>query len=173
MSSPRVRRPYADPYLAGAGLGLVLLAALVITGRGLGASGAFASAAAGLTHAALPEQAEASPYFARYLGGAGPWRDWLLFELAGVALGGALSAWLAGRLRGEVERGPHLARRARLLFAFAGGALMGVGAALARGCTSGLALTGGALLGVGAWGFMLAAFAGAYLAAPLLRRSWR
>ena len=33
-------RPYADPYVAGTCLGLVLLAAFVIAGRGLGASGA-------------------------------------------------------------------------------------------------------------------------------------
>jgi hypothetical protein len=166
-------RAYADPYLAGACLGLVLLAALVLTGRGLGASGAFASAAAGLTHAVAPARAEASSYFARYLGGDGPWREWLLFELAGVGLGGFVSARLAGRLRGEVERGPHAARGARLAVGFAGGAIMGVGAVLARGCTSGLALTGGALLGAGAWLFMLAAFAGAYLVAPLAARMWR
>ncbi len=170
MSRPRA---YADPYVAGACLGLVLLAALVITGRGLGASGAFAATAAGLTHAVAPDRAEASATFARYLGGDGPWRDWLLFELAGVAIGGFVSAWLAGRLRGEIERGPHAGRSARLAVAFAGGAVMGVGAVLARGCTSGLALTGGALLSAGAWLFMIAAFAAAYLVAPVARRMWR
>jgi uncharacterized membrane protein YedE/YeeE len=171
--SGRARRPYADPYLAGACLGVVLLAAFVITGRGLGASGAFATTAAGLTRAIAPARAEASPYFARYLADTGPWRDWLLFELAGVALGGFGSAWLAGRLRGDVERGPRARPAARLALGFAGGAAMGVGAVLARGCTSGLALTGGALLSVGAWLFMIAAFAGAYLAAPAVQRMWR
>lgn len=169
----RVPRAYADPYIAGACLGVVLLVAFVITGRGLGASGAFATTAAGLTHAIAPAQTEASPYFARYLAGNGPWRDWLLFELGGVALGGFLSAWAAGRLRGEVERGPRVRTAARLALAFAGGVIMGVGAVLARGCTSGLGLTGGALLGVGAWCFMIAAFAGAYLAARMLIRVWR
>lgn len=167
------RRGYADPYLAGAGLGVVLLAAFVITGRGLGASGAFATAAAGLGQAIAPAYTAAHPYFARYLGGDGPWRDWLLFEIAGVALGGFVSAWLAGRLTGEVERGPRIRPPARLVVGFAGGAVMGVGAVLARGCTSGIALTGGALLSVGAWLFMLAAFAAAALAAPVLRRVWR
>ncbi|MCB1570869.1 MAG: YeeE/YedE family protein, partial [Xanthomonadales bacterium] len=57
--------------------------------------------------------------------------------------------------------------------AFGGGALMGVGAMLARGCTSGQALSGGAVLSVGSWVFMLALFASAYLIAPLLRRLWR
>jgi hypothetical protein len=49
---------------------------------------------------------------------------------------------------------------------------MGVGAKLARGCTSGQALTGGALLSVGSWTFIAGAFAAAYVAAFLLRRLW-
>jgi len=78
----------------------------------------------------------------------------------------------AGRLRRDVEHGAGVGRRARLAAGFAGGAIMGLGAVLARGCTSGLALTGGALLSVGSWLFVLAAFAGAYLVAPLVRRMW-
>jgi uncharacterized membrane protein YedE/YeeE len=169
----RQPRPYADPHLAGAALGAVLLAALVITGRGLGASGAFAAVASGLADAVAPAHAAANPYFARYLAGDGPWRDWLLVEIGGVVVGGAVSAWWAGRLGRGIERGDRIGARARLALGFAGGAIMGVGAVLARGCTSGLALTGGALLSAGAWSFMLAAFAAAYLAAAALRRVWR
>lgn len=166
-------RAFADPYVAGVGLGLVLLASFAIAGRGLGASGAFTTTAAGLTRAVAPARAAASPLFSRYLEGNGPWRDWLLVEIAGVVLGGFVSALLAGRLRAEVERGPRISRRARIALAFGGGSLMGLGAVLARGCTSGLALTGGALLGVGSWIFIGAAFAAAYLASPLLKRAWR
>jgi hypothetical protein len=166
-------RPYADPYFAGVGLGLVLLAAFVVAGRGLGASGAFSSVASGVVGAVDRDAALASPLFARYLAGQGPWREWLLYELAGVFLGGFLSAWLAGRWRRDVERGPRISRRGRLVAALGGGAAMGVGAVLARGCTSGQALTGGALLSVGSWVFMLAAFAAAYAVAPLLRRVWQ
>jgi len=166
-------RPYANPYVAGVALGLVLLAAFVIMGRGLGASGAFASAAAGVVSAVAPARAASSPFFARYLGGAGgPWLDWLVIEIAGVAIGGFLSALVAGRLRVDIERGPGFSPRARLVTAFAGGGVMGLGAVLARGCTSGQALTGGALLSAGSWLFMLAAFTAAYLVAPLARRAW-
>lgn len=154
-------RPYADPYVAGVGLGLVLLAAFVLAGRGLGASGAFAETAA----VVAPKNA----LLARYAGGD----HWLLFELGGVVIGGFLSALFAGRLRLGIDRGPNLGRAPRLAFAFAGGAVMGAGAVLARGCTSGLALTGGALLAVGSWIFMLAAFAAGYALAPLVRRTWR
>lgn len=172
MSSPRAPSAYADPYLAGAGLGLVLLAAFVVVGRGLGASGAFASVAAGSVQALTPEAAAASPLFAHYLGAQGPWLEWQSFQLLGVMLGGAVSAAMAGRLRIAVERPPGLSRGRRLGAAFVGGVVMAIGALLARGCTSGQALTGGALLGVGGWLFLAVAFAAAYALAPLLRRLW-
>lgn len=163
------KRPYSDPYLAGVGLGAVLLAAYVFAGRGIGASGAFTSTAADLVHAVAPQRAAASALFSRYLDGD----RWLLIEIAGVLVGGFVSALLAGRWRAEVERGPRVSRNGRLALAFGGGAFMGLGAVLARGCTSGLALTGGALLSVGSWVFIGAAFAAAYLFAPLVRRAWR
>jgi uncharacterized membrane protein YedE/YeeE len=147
--SARAQR-YSDPYVAGTGLGLVLLASFVLAGRGLGASGAFTTVAAKVINAPNLHQSE-----------------WLLLEIGGVIVGGFLSALFAGRVQWKVER------KSRMSLAFAGGAVMGLGAVLARGCTSGLALTGGALLSVGGWVFMIAAFAGAYMLAPLVRRSWQ
>ena len=149
MSAHGSGRPYADPYLAGVGLGLALLAAFVLSGRGFGVSGAFAP-------------------------GAG--REWIRVEVLGIALGGFVSARLAGRWRREVEKGHTATRTARLALAFGGGTVMAAGAVLARGCTSGQALTGGALLSVGGWLFLGAAFAAAHLTmllAPFLRRAWR
>lgn len=165
--------PYANPYLAGIGLGLVLLVAFVVMGHGIGASGAFGTVAAGVTSAVSPERAEASGYLSRYLDADGPWVDWLLVELIGVLIGGALSARLAGRWQTVVARGPHTPPVSRLAWAAGGGGLMGLGAVLARGCTSGQALTGGALLSLGSWTFMLAAFAGGYALAPVMRRVWQ
>jgi hypothetical protein len=172
MTAPRTPRAYADPYLAGIGLGLVLLAAFVLVGRGLGASGAFASTAAGVVAHVAPEQAQASPLFSHYLGTPGPWLEWLSVELLGVMIGAAISAAAAGRLSVAVERSAGVSRAQRLAFAFGGGVLMAIGAVFARGCTSGQALTGGAVLSVGSWIFLGAAFASAYAFAPLLRKVW-
>ena len=57
-------------------------------------------------------------------------------------------------------------------FAFLGGAFMGYGARLARGCTSGQALSGGAVLSVGSWAFMFAVFGGAYALAYFVKKLW-
>ena len=165
------RRAYADPYLAGVALGAVLLGAFVLTGQGLGASGAFADLAAQAAAQVSPRAAASHPYFAAYLAQGAPWTVWMVVEVAGVISGGFLSAWLSGRLRRDAGEAPT--SRARLSAAVGGGALMGVGAVLARGCTSGQALSGGALLSVGSWVFMGALFAAGFVAAPLVRRLWR
>jgi hypothetical protein len=175
VTSPVTRaapRPYSDPYLTGVVLGLVLLAAFVLVGRGLGATGAFASVAAAAVNAVSPRAADGNVYFADRLPSGGLWREWLVVEIAGVFVGGWVSAALARRLSITVERGAHLSVGGRLARAGAGGAVMGVGAVLARGCTSGQALTGGALLSAGSWLFMIGAFGAAYLAAWLLRSAW-
>jgi uncharacterized protein len=169
-------RPYLDPYVAGVGIGLVLLAAYAIAGRGLGASGAFASVVAAGTAAtvgidAALSSAAVAPYLAD--GIATPVSDWLVLELAGVIAGGFTSAWLAGRTRSVVERGARLAEVPRMSAAIAGGVVMGFGAKLARGCTSGQALSGGALLSTGSWIFIGSCFAAGYLLAPFTRRLWR
>ena len=166
-------KSYANPYLSGFALGLVLLTAFVVMGRGLGASGAFASAASAVSVTVAPEAARSNDYFARYLSGTGgPKIDWLVVELIGVTIGGFASAYFAGRLKRTVERGPRISDNSRLRLAFIGGSVMGIGAVLARGCTSGQALTGGAMLSVGSWLFMGAAFAAAYAVAPLVRKAW-
>ena len=160
-------RPYANPYLAGAGLGLVLLAAFVLTGQGLGASGAFAR-----TAAAVAPRMPGNSWLQSYLSDASALTAPIVLEVAGLIAGGALSAILAGRFRLQVARGPAAGTTSRLLTAAGGGLFMGIGAVLARGCTSGLALTGGALLSVGAWAFMIALFAGSFAVAPLVRKLW-
>jgi hypothetical protein len=169
---PRMPRPYADPYLTGVVLGLVLLAAFVLVGRGLGATGAFASVAASAVNAVSPSAAQGNLFFVERLATGGPWRDWIVVEIAGVFVGGWASAMLARRFRLTIERGASVSVARRLGLAAAGGSLMGVGAVLARGCTSGQALTGGALLSVGSWIFMAGAFAAAYAAAWLMRGAW-
>ncbi len=171
VSTPQA---YWNPYLAGFGLGLVLLAAFVIMGRGLGASGAFSTLVAAAVQAVAPEHAQHNEFYAEYLGSgaASPLKDWLLFEVIGVFAGGFISGVLAGRVRRTVEKGRAISTSGRFCLAFAGGALMGIGAKLARGCTSGQALTGGALLNLGSWAFMMCVFAGAYAMAYFVRRQW-
>ena len=174
-ASDRAAAPYSNPYVAGIGLGLVLLAAFVVMGRGLGASGAINALVAWLVHLVSPAAATGNGFLAGYIGDGSthPLKAWLVFEVLGAAAGAVLSAVLARRMTLTVERGPRASVALRLGLAFLGGMTMAFGAALARGCTSGQALTGGALLNLGSWAFMLSVFGGAYAVAWLFRFEWR
>lgn len=163
--------PPRNPYLAGVFLGLTLLAAYLILGTGLGASGGVARLAAWLEHGLVPARVEASAYFGAYF--PAPLAYYLVFMLAGIFLGGLLSAAGGGRLRLKVERGPTASRSRRLFLALAGGVLSGFAARLAQGCTSGQGLSGGALLLTGSAIFLVSLFVAGYLTAWLFGRQWR
>ncbi len=167
-----MKKPYWSPYLAGVGIGLTLLASFYVLGSGLGASGAFSRGAAALVHAAVPDYVESHPYWKSYFAEGGPLKDWMTFLVIGTFVGGLLGAITGRRLERGVEKGPRISTRNRFVLAFAGGALTGVAARLARGCTSGQALSGGAELALGSWAFMLAVFAGGYAMAWFVRRQW-
>lgn len=168
-------RPFWNPYVAGVALGCVLLASFLVMGHGIGASGAANRLAIGAAYVAAPDAVSRNDYFAGYVGpGRNVLDDWLVFEVLGVFLGGAVGAYSAGRMRRGIQMGPRpMAPWARLGLALLGGILMGVAARLASGCTSGQALTGGSLLSLGSWAFMMMVFVGGYLFAPLVRRQWR
>lgn len=166
-------KAYMNPYLAGIGLGLTLLLAFVLVGRGLGASGAMMRFTSWLMSLVSSAHVNANAYFAKYAGeGVNPFKNWLVFEVIGVIVGGFLSGLLAGRLKFQTGRGPNISDKGRWIFAFLGGGLMGFGARMAYGCTSGQALTGGATLALGSWAFMFSVFAGGYAFAYFVRRQW-
>ncbi|MEO9484443.1 MAG: YeeE/YedE thiosulfate transporter family protein [Ekhidna sp.] len=167
-------QPYWNPYASGVGLGLVLLAAFVVMGRGIGASGAMTSVVATGVQVVSESHAEANSFYAGYLGDGTihPLKDWLVFEVLGVLLGGFISGKLAHRTKIKIEKGAAISNKRRLLFAFIGGIIMAFGTKLARGCTSGQALTGGAMMNVGSWLFMITLFVGAYAVAGFVKRLW-
>lgn len=177
MSDQRSAAPappeYTNPYLAGLMLGIALLAAFVLVGRGLGASGAFTRTEAAALEVVAPDYAHEHVYWKKYTTGSkGPLDDFLIYQALGMILGGLVSASLAGRARREILRGPRISKRARLALALGGGAIAGFGARLAGGCTSGLALTGGATLSLAGWLFMFTFFAAGFAGAALVRRQW-
>lgn len=161
-----------SPYIAGAGLGLTLLATFVIAGWGLGASSAF-SLLTGVGLGKLsPEYARSLEYFSRYLNVQAPLKDWVLFEIGGLFLGALFSALIGGNFKLVFDKSESMKSRTRLLTAFGGGIVIGFASRLARGCTSGVALSGGAELAIAGWIFVIAMFIGGFIAAALFRRLW-
>lgn len=166
---------YLNPYIGGVLLGLVLLAANYISGRGLGASGAVKSAIVATVDATLPKHSENALFYKEYHeshSAGSPLKSWLVFEMLGVLVGGFLSGAIAGRLKLKTEHSPRISSNRRLIFALAGGILFGFGSQMGRGCTSGSALSGMAVLSVGGIVTMAAIFGTAFAFAYFFRKNW-
>lgn len=166
--------PYMNPYLAGALLGLLLLATIYITGRGLGASGAVKSVTVAAVETVAPEHAQTAVFYQEYGGehSGNPLKNWLVFEVIGVLIGAFVSGLIANRLDFKLEHGPRSTTRIRIAGALIGGLLWGVGSQLGRGCTSGAALSGMAVMSTGGIITMFAIFGGAYGFAYFFRKFW-
>lgn len=169
----RETKPYVHPYKGAILLGLVLFGAFFITGSGLGASGGINRLLVVIEDAFYPDHIDRTAYLASMAGGeTNPLDSWVVFVTIGLVIGGFTSGLVNGRLNITTNRGPHVPVKVRWVMAFIGGAFMGYGARLARGCTSGQALSGGSVLSVGSWVFMFAVFASAYALAYFVRKLW-
>lgn len=166
-------RAIINPYLGGAMLGVVLFLAFYITGNGLGASAAISHVQVAILKVFNSSQVDRTAYFSEIGGGnRNPLAHPGVVMLLGTFVGGMVSGLAGRRFRPETRRGPRISVTGRWALAFVGGAIMGFGARMARGCTSGQALSGGAVLSVGSFAFMFAVFGGAYALAYVLRRVW-
>ena len=73
-----VRKRYMNPYLAGTLLGIVLLLAMIVSGRGLGASGGFKYCVVSVVNAVSPSHIENSAHYSKYFeDGKKPITNWL------------------------------------------------------------------------------------------------
>jgi len=173
MSDKNQKKKYMNPYLGGVLLGLVLIFAFWVSGRGLGASGAIKSVIVAGVETVAPAHYESAKFYSEYKNShESPLKSWLVLEMLGVVIGGFLSGAIAGRLKFKVEKSPKITNRTRIIFAVIGGIFFGFGSQLGRGCTSGSALTGMAVLSLGGFVTMAAIFGTAFALAYFARRLW-
>lgn len=167
------RHVYWNPYFGGFLLGLLIIFTFYMTGRGIGASGALKSGVVTVVHTIAPEHAENNLYYSKFIKeGESPMNNWLVFEALGVLLGAFLSGALTDRLGFRVQHSPKITSKRRLVFALSGGILFGIGAQIARGCTSGAALSGMAVLSTGGFITMLSIFGTGYIVSYFFRKNW-
>ena len=161
-----------SPYIAGAGLGIIVAISEGVCGRPLFASGAFDKLAAYVGKPLFPS----SQYYEYVVSPGFTWPVWLM---VGVLAGSFLSSRLSGEARlrwvPDTQWVPRFgpSRTLRFALAFLGAALVQIGAGIAGGCTSGLAISGGAVLAPAAFLFMAGMFAGGIPTALLWYRGRR
>jgi uncharacterized membrane protein YedE/YeeE len=170
MNNPRRHFP---PVLAGVMIGISMLLAYVVAGRGIGVSGMMTRLVATVQHLFLPATTENSSYFGHFFSHVShPLNNYLSYLLIGILAGAFAGAWWYRDLRFEVQRGPRISATGRLVYALIGGVISGFAARMSRGCASGQGLVGGAELSVGSWTFLLCMFIGGFATAWFVRKQW-
>lgn len=156
------------PLYAALFMGMVVALSLLWAHKGIHVSGVFALLCPAGTDSAA--QTDATSCSIHSLSAN---RDWIVWMVAGIFCGAVLTGlW---RIRGFtffVERGAGVPPAVRLVLAALGGVVVGVGAALAGGCTSSIGLTGSALLSVAGFAFLGVFFVGGFVARVFFGRFW-
>lgn len=163
--------PDWSPYLAGAGIGVLCWAAFILSDRPLGVCTAYAKTAGMIEEKITGGASLNRPYWKI----VPPGIDWQWMLVLGILVGGFLSAWLSGTFHPELVPDMFAAvfgdtRALRIGTAVAGGILLGFGARMAGGCTSGNGISGGLQLQISSWTAVLCFFAGGIATAMVLFR---
>ena len=164
-------RPFWPPLISGILLGVVLLATFVLTGHGLGATGFTTRLTAWIGMEVAPITTAANDYLGGMIEDGRPLNAWITWQVIGVALGALISAWMAGRIRIQMDGKHILGGSQRPFTALAGGILAGFGARIAAGCTSGMGLSGAATLSLAGFVFLVAFFGAGLIASRLFKKT--
>lgn len=164
----RTDRTLTPPYAA-LFMGVVVALSLLWTHKGIHVSGVFAL----LCPVSVTGAAAAADATSCSIHSIAANRDWIVWMVAGI-FGGALvtALWRNRSFKVQVERGEGVRPGLRLVLAACGGLVVGVGAALAGGCTSSIGLTGSALLSVAGFAFLGVFFIGGFVARVFFGRFW-
>jgi len=158
-----------SPYIVGAGIGILIWLAFLLSDRPLGCSTAYAKTAGMVESAISRKKSEVMPYYQKFT----PTIDWQWMLIIGVLIGAFLSAYLSGTFTllivppvfaAEFGTDPIF----RSLVALLGGIVMGIGARWAGGCTSGHGISGTLQLSLASWVASICFFAGGILVAGLI-----
>ncbi|AQT70144.1 putative inner membrane protein [Anaerohalosphaera lusitana] len=158
-----------SPYWVGAGIGVLSMFTFVLSDHPIGVSTAYARTAGMVQKLFQRRTVEENAYYQKFP----PKVDWEWMFVLGIFIGAFLSAQLSGRfvLRmvptvWQETAGPS--GLLRWIFALVGGAVMGLGARWARGCTSGHGISGTLQLAVSSWIVLISLFASGVLTAMVL-----
>lgn len=158
-----------SPYVAGAGIGVLLWFTFLFSDRAIGCSTSFARFSGMLEQLIKGKKAPSRTYYQKVK----PVLHWDSMLIIGIVMGAFASAMLSGTFSWTWI--PGLWQSAfgttvvwRLLAAFAGGVVMGFGSRWAGGCTSGHGISGGAQLAISSWLAIVCFFAGGIITAMAL-----
>lgn len=157
--------------MVGAGIGILSWLTFYFSDKPIGASSFYASVAGLVGKAIAPRHTASLKYYHENP----PKLDWSIVFVLAIIIGAFVAAYTGGEITDEWLPSMWVARFGdsiwlRALAAIAGGALMGFGARLAGGCTSGHGISGTLQLNVASWLAVICMFVGGIGTAMLLYR---
>lgn len=155
-----------SPYVVGIGIGVLVWISFIISNKAIGCSTAYARTFGMAEKLVRGEKVKEKEYYKKFI----PKIDWEWMLVLGIVVGALISSVLSGSFRFEnvpliwketIGGGPLL----RFAGAFIGGLLLGFGARMAGGCTSGHGISGTIQLALSSWLAFIAFFVGGILTA--------
>jgi len=158
-----------SPYFVGASIGVLNLLAFGLSDRPIGCSTAYSRISGMIERLFRGNIVEEKAYYKKFK----PMVEWEGMLLAGVLIGAFISASLSGQFQIEAvpsvwddRFGPDVT--VRLISALFGGMIVGFGARLAGGCTSGHGISGTPQLALSSWVALVCFFLGGVITAMAL-----
>jgi len=132
-----------SPYVAGAGIGVLVCLAFLLSNRPIGCSSGFVKASGLIEKTIHPSHIERKEYYREIV----PEVDWAFMIIPGIVIGAFISSMLSGQFQFILVPSTWSATFGntpvlRVIIAILGGAFLGFGARWAGGCTSGHGISG-------------------------------
>ncbi|MBN1856670.1 MAG: YeeE/YedE family protein [Dehalococcoidia bacterium] len=158
-----------SPYICGAGIGVLSWLTFLLSDKALGTSTSYARTAGMIERLFRGKKVSQRTFFQEIV----PHVDWQWMLVLGIVIGAFISSAASGQARIQWVSEPWLtafgaAVGPRLVVAFIGGALLGVGARWGEGCTSGHGISGTMQMAVASWVAAVCFFVGGIAVATLL-----
>lgn len=158
-----------SPYLVGAGIGILICLGFLLSNKAIGCSTAYARSFGMGEKLVRGGKVDDKPYYKKFV----PKIDWEWMLVLGVVVGALISSIISGSFRLETvpevwENSFGSSTILRFVGALIGGILLGFGARMAGGCTSGHGISGTSQLSLGSWLAFLFFFIGGILTALII-----
>jgi len=158
-----------SPYIVGFLIGVLLCLSFLFSNRGIGCSTAYARTSGIIEKLIRGKKVHKKDYYQKFE----PKIDWEWLLVAGIIIGAFLSSVFSGTFKIEIipkvwmqnfGSNPFL----RIIISVLGGILVGFGARMTGGCTSGHGITGTSQLAVASWLATIFFFVGGIITAYIL-----